>query len=80
MNITRLICRLCGHRWSIGYGPCKQCGDYRKEHFSEHCVGDVIRVAWSNGAGYSDYRITDHPENGPHVLTLVQDVETLVAK
>lgn len=38
-------------------------------------VGDEITVMWSNGAGYSVYRIVDNPGSGPHLLELIREVE-----
>ena len=35
-------------------------------------VGDIIRVNWSNGHGYSDYRI-EETLDGPHTLVLIKD-------
>lgn len=38
-------------------------------------VGDVIRVHWSNGAGYSDYLVDDSDEPH-HVLISLGDYDT----
>lgn len=39
-------------------------------------VGEIIEVLWSNGAGYSRYRIDDddYVPHAPHKLTLIEDV------
>lgn len=39
-------------------------------------VGFMFRVAWSNGAGYSVYQVTDDPGAGHHLFSLVRDVES----
>jgi hypothetical protein len=44
---------------------------------SKHVVGSIIRVAWSNGAGYSDYRVDEDEGDGPHVFTHVADYHYL---
>lgn len=36
---------------------------------------DLITVYWSNGAGYSVYRIVDTPSSGGHALEWVEDYE-----
>ena len=41
----------------------------------ETTIGDVIRVYWSNGYGYSDYRIEDNPGLGPHLFVLLGDFQ-----
>jgi hypothetical protein len=38
-------------------------------------VGQELRVNWSNGAGYSIYRVTDDPGPGQHQLTERRDFE-----
>jgi hypothetical protein len=38
-------------------------------------VGDLIRVNWSNGHGYSIYEIIDDPNAGPHHISLVGEYE-----
>lgn len=43
-------------------------------------VGDLIKVMWSNGAGYSVYRVEDSAFEGQHILVLVEETETAVAK
>jgi len=34
-------------------------------------VGKEFRVLWSNGAGYSVYRVLDDPGIGSHLFSLV---------
>lgn len=46
----------------------------KNELVFEASVGRYIQVAWSNGAGYSVYRVEDSAE-GPHVFVLVEEVE-----
>jgi hypothetical protein len=41
-------------------------------------VGDTLIVRWSNGHGYSLYRIAETEDDG-HVLFLIEDVETVFA-
>jgi hypothetical protein len=38
-------------------------------------VGGEFVVLWSNGAGHSTYKIMDDPGCGPHLFSLVQEVE-----
>ena len=38
-------------------------------------VGDVFTVAWSNGHGESDYRVTDSVFGASHVFELVAERE-----
>ena len=38
-------------------------------------VGSEFTVKWSNGAGYSVYRVVDNPENGPHLFEVVGEYE-----
>lgn len=45
---------------------------------SEHIqasVGKVIRVEWSNGAGYSLYNVVDNPGSGHHIFEHAGDFE-----
>jgi hypothetical protein len=39
-------------------------------------VGQEIKVPWSNGAGYTIYKVVDDPGNGPHQFTVVEERET----
>lgn len=38
-------------------------------------VGDQITVWWSNGAGYSVYKMVDNPGEGQHLLELIGNWE-----
>lgn len=38
-------------------------------------VGQAIVVPWSNGAGFSTYRVVDNPGSGPHLLEVVSECE-----
>lgn len=45
----------------------------RTRHYE---IGDVIRIHWSNGHGFSEYQIADNPDNGPHILIHLRNCET----
>ena len=38
-------------------------------------VGEEFQISWSNGAGFSRYRLIDDPGAGQHLLSLVGEFE-----
>lgn len=45
------------------------------EHDIEVVPGALITVIWSNGAGYSQYRVVDNPGSGPYLWVLLEEEE-----